>query len=92
MPKENVLYLNTPPPEGKLTRDFAKLELRQEVGLGKPRTTYNIKFRHSMPKNPDIACHKKSLNFTDKFSNILVGMVNANFKIMSYIFFSNIGT
>jgi hypothetical protein len=83
LPKENVLYLNTPPPEGNLTSPFPKLELRTEVGLGKPRTTYNIKFRNTTSKKPQPSCNKNSLSLIDIFSNIAVGMANAKFTIMS---------
>ena len=58
LPKENVLYLNTPPPEGN-ENGVAKLELGEEVGLGKPRTTYTLNFQNNIQRNPQLASHQR---------------------------------
>ena len=78
MPKENVLYLNTPPPEGMTSR-FAKLELRQEFGLGKPRTTFNMKFSNSITKNPQISCTKSKVGLNDILSHGALGIAKKQF-------------
>ena len=44
LPKENVLYLNTPLPEGTLGGGLTKLDVREYVDLGLTRRVYNLVF------------------------------------------------
>ena len=54
---------------------FVKLELREEVGLGQPRTTYNLTFRNSTQKKPQLDCSKSSRSLNVYCSNGAVVIV-----------------